>query len=332
MRRCLFAAAGLFAALAPACAQASDWDAVIAAAKKEGSVAVYSALTGPPAIARMKAFEAQYGVRVDQFIGRASEVTERIRIELAAGRHIGDIYITSPATLPGHVKLGEIEPVMDVPGATDIRADIERDPDGVPVWVPPYGILVNARLVGETEITGWKDLLDPKWKGKMTGDDLRLSGAGAAMFEATYKAFGRDYHDRLAQQDYVVTRNNREAERQVARGEYAIYFPQQLPYALALKGLPVRMIAPKEGWVYASAHFALLRGAPHPNAARLLTQFMLEPESQLAFANAGLIPVTNGVIEKASDDARPFLQTKLLGGGTYELQDKMMALAATIYR
>ena len=121
-------------------------------------------------------------------------------------------------------------------------------------------------------------------------------------------------------------------ERQVARGEYAIYFPQQLPYALALKGLPVRMIAPQEGWVYASANFALLTDAPHPNAARLLANFLLEPESQLAFANAGLIPVTKGIIEKASDEARPFLNTKLLGAGTYELQSSMMDIASGIYK
>lgn len=332
MRLLILALGSLLIAAPFARAADAEWDAVVAAAKKEGSVAVYSALSGPPAIARMKAFETAYGIRVDHFIARASEVTERVRMEHAAGRHIGDIYISSPATLPAHVKLGEIQPAMQVPAGVGLRDDIERDPDGVPVWVPPYGILVNSRLVGENEVTGWADLIDPKWKGKLIGDDLRLSGAGAAMFEATYKALGREFHEKLARQDYLVTRNNREAERQVARGEYAIYFPQQLPYALALKGLPLRMIAPREGWVYASAHFALLAGAPHPNAARLLTQFMLEPESQLAFANAGLIPVVKGVVEKASDEARPYLQAKLLGGGTYALQDKLMALAAEIYK
>lgn len=331
MRRVLFAFFALFAA-GPAGAADADWDSVIAAAKREGSVAVYSALSGPPVIARMKAFEAKYGIRVDHFIARASEVTERLRMEQAAKRFIGDIYISSPATLPAHAAKGEIQPAMNVPAAAELRDDIERDGNGVPVWYPPYGILSNASLVREDEVTSWTDLLNPKWKGRMTGDDLRLSGAGAAMFEATYKAFGQDYHERLAKQDYVVTRNNREAERQVARGEYAIYFPQQLPYALALKGLPLRMIAPREGWVYASAHFGLLTGAPHPNAARLLTNFMLEPDSQLSFANAGLIPVIKGIIEKASDEARPYLSVKLLGGGTYEQQEKMMALAARIYK
>ena len=328
--RCLLV---VFAALAFAApVRSAEWDDVVAAARKEASVTVYSALIGPPAIARMKAFEAAYGIRVDQFIGRASEVSERIRMEHVARRPIGDIYIASPATLPVHVKAGEIQPAMRVPNAVNLRDDLERDENGVPAWYPPYGLLANANLVGPDELKSWKDLLNPKWKGRMIGDDLRLSGAGASMFEATFKAFGREFHEQLAKQDYLVTRNNRGAERQVARGEYAIYFPQQLPYALSLKGLPIRMIAPEEGWVYASANFALLSDAPHPNAARLLTNFMLEPESQLVFANAGLIPVTRGTIEKASEEARPFLSRKLLGAGTFELQQKMMDLAAGIYK
>ena len=85
----------------------------------------------------------------------------------------------------------------------------------------------------------------------MLSDDLRVGGAGGAMFEATYKAFGREFHETLAKQDVQVTRNNREAERRVARGEFPVYFPQQLPYALALKGLPIKMIVPDEGVVYA---------------------------------------------------------------------------------
>ncbi len=309
-----------------------SWDAVVAAARKEGSVAVYSALSGPPTIARFKAFEAAYGIRVDHFVARASEVSERVRMEQSARRYIGDIYISSPASMPGRAIAGELQPAMKTPNLANLRDDIEHDDNGVPVWYPPYGILANTRLVGENDITSWKDLLDPRWKDRMIGDDPRLSGSAAAFFEATWKAFGREYHDRLATQHHVYTHNNREAERQVARGEYALYFPQQLPYALALKGLPVRMIVPKEGWIYASAHFALLTGAPHPNAARLLTNFMLEPESQLVLANAGLIPVTKGVIEKANDDARPYLSARLFGAATYANQDKLMALAAEIYK
>ncbi len=331
MNRLLVLAFALVAGAA-ARAQDADWAKVVEAAKKEGSVAVYSALSGPPQVERMKAFEKQYGVRVDHFIARASEVTERIRIEQVSKRYNGDVYISSPTSLPLHKKAGVIQPMMNVPALATLREDLDGDGNGVPVWYPPYGILINTNMVKPEEFRSWKGLLDPKWKGKMLSDDLRLAGAGGAMFEATYKAYGREYHEALAKQDVQVTRNNREAERRVARGEFPIYFPQQLPYALALKGLPVKMIVPDEGVVYALAQFALLTGAPHPNAARLLTQFMLEPESQLFFANSGVIPVVKGIAEKTNDDARPYMFTKMFGAGTYEHQERLLGIAAEIYK
>lgn len=313
-------------------AQDAEWAKVIEAAKKEGSVAVYSALSGPPQVERMKEFEKKYGIRVDHFIARASEVTERIRIEQVAKRYNGDIYIASPTTLPTHRAAGYIQPMMNVPASATLRADVRGDGNGVPVWFPPYGILINTNMVKPEEFRSWKGLLDPKWKGRMLGDDLRLSGAGGAMLEATWHAFGREFHEALAKQEVSVTRNNREAERRVARGEYPVYFPQQLPYALTLKGLPVKMIVPEEGVVYAQAQFALLTGAPHVNAARLLTQFMLEPESQLHMANAGVLPVVNGIAEKTNDDARPYMSAKLFGAGTHEHQERLLKIAAEIYK
>ena len=41
----------------------------------------------------------------------------------------------------------------------------------------------------------------------------------------TYEKFGREFHEKLAQQNVAFTRDMREAERRVARGEYAIYLP-----------------------------------------------------------------------------------------------------------
>ena len=328
----LLALAALLATVHSGCAQDADWTKVIEAAKKEGSVAVYSALSGPPQVERMKAFEKQYGIRVDHFIARASEVVERIRIEQTSKRYNGDVYISSPTSLPLHKQAGNIQPMMNVPAMSNLRSDLEGDGNGVPVWYPPSGILINTNMVKPEEFKSWKNLLDPKWKGKMLSDDLRLAGAGGAMFEATYKAFGRAYHEALAKQDVSVTRNNREAERRVARGEYPVYFPQQLPYALALKGLPIKMIVPDEGVVYALAQFALLTGAPHSNAARLLTQFMLEPESQLYFGNSGVIPVVKGIAEKTNDEARPYMFTKMFGAGTFEHQERLLKIAAEIYK
>ena len=86
----------------------------------------------------------------------------------------------------------------------------------------------------------------------------------------------------------------REAERRVARGEYAIYLPWLVNYLPSLKGLPVKAALPQEGVVYLPYASSLLTKAPHPNAARVLIDFMLSDEGQPIYASEGLLPTIAG--------------------------------------
>jgi len=310
----------------------SEWDKVIAAAKQEGSVVLYTALGGPFQEAPIKAFQQRYGIKVEEFRGRASEVRERARIEVATGRVAGDIYQGSDASFAQLNALGLLDPVREVPAMTTLLPSIAKDGLGVPIALYPYAILVNTRLVRDDEIRSWKDLLEPKWAGKILSDDLRVYGSGLALFETTYTAFGRAFHEGLAAQKPSITRANREAEQRVARGEYAMFLPQMFPYALRLKGLPVRLAIPDEGAVYALSELGQIKGAPHPNAARLLMNHFLSEEAQLNFANAGLRPVVAGIAEKADAAVQPLMKAKLLGTYTAEGQDRMPPIAAEIYK
>ena len=83
---------------APVLAQA-DWDNVIAAAKKEGVIYVYQSQHGTPHwLAVVKDFETRYGVKVQVYDARASEMTEKIRVEQTSGRYLAD-RISVPATV-----------------------------------------------------------------------------------------------------------------------------------------------------------------------------------------------------------------------------------------
>ena len=60
----------------------ASWDFVVAAAKKEGKVVVYSMALGAPYLAAVvKSFEKEYGIAVESLDLRASELVERIRTE-----------------------------------------------------------------------------------------------------------------------------------------------------------------------------------------------------------------------------------------------------------
>jgi ABC-type Fe3+ transport system substrate-binding protein len=194
-------------------------------------------------------------------------------------------------------------------------------------------ILINTRLVKpEDEPKSWNDLNDPKWKGKILSDDMRPLGSGNTMFAILQKKMGAGFNDQLAQQKPVFSRDMRNDARRVARGEYPIYVPQVFAFASDLKGLPVKVVIPKEGAPYAQMELALLKNAAHPNAARLFVNHFLDQDSQLLYANGWMLPVVKGVAEKANEEARPFADAKLMGPALLEERPAMMELAKKLYQ
>jgi iron(III) transport system substrate-binding protein len=219
-----------------------------------------------------------------------------------------------------------------VPNIANLRPDLPATDLWIPAWIQAYGVLVNTRMVKpEDEPKKWTDLLDPKWKDKILSDDTRPIGGGQTMFFVLQKTYGTPFHEKLAAQNLVFSRDLRNDARRVARGEYPLYIPQMFAMASDLKGLPVKALVMAEGVPYVPINFAQLKNAPHPNAARVFINHFLEQESQLQYANAWMTTVVKGMAEKANPDARPFVEPKLLGATTLEERIPMMALAKKIY-
>lgn len=313
---------------------AAEWDQVVAAGKKEGKLVLYNSANGASYFTNIiKAFEKKYGIQVDSFDMRASELTERIRAEQVAGRFLGDLELHSTSTIQQQAIDGPfVEKVGRVPNIANLKAELPATDMWIPAWIQAYGVLVNTQMVkAGDEPKAWKDLLDPKWKDKILSDDTRPIGGGQTMFFVLEKTYGTPFHEKLAAQNLVFSRDMRNDARRVARGEYPLYIPQMFAMASDLKGLPVKAVVMSEGVPYVPINFAQLKNAPHPNAARVFINFFLEEESQLQYANAWMTPVIKGLMAKANEDARPYVEPKLLGATTLEERIPMMELAKKIY-
>jgi iron(III) transport system substrate-binding protein len=327
----------LASAARPASAQAppeAEWRKVVEAARKEGKVVVYSGAVGSPVVPKVgAAFEAKYGIRMELLEARASELRERIRTEQTAGKLLGDVSYNGSTTTALQLAEGAFQPYGALPNAGRPVAPFKADGTRVPIYVIQYGILVNTEMVKPAEEPkSWKDLLDPRWKRKILSDDLRALGGGAVFFMVTLQAFGREYQEKLAEQQLHMNRELRGTYPRVARGEYPVYIPFTLPDILDLKGLPVKAIVASEGCPYVRFDGTILKNAPHPNAARLLLDFFLSDEAQLIYANMGFVSVVGGLESKVAAEARPLAQAKLLGTTDPKLQEEMLKLARQIYK
>jgi ABC-type Fe3+ transport system substrate-binding protein len=322
------------APLAQAHAQ-DDWAAVVDAARREGVVVVYNAGLGVQLYAEIaRRFTEKYGIRVETINGRGSEMTERIRSEHAGHRYVGDVECHSATNLATQtLQGGYLQPHGGVPNMAHLRAPFVARPSQIPMYVQAYGMLVNTALVKEGEAPrAWKDLLDPKWKGRILQDDPRPSGAGQGLFGVLLKTYGREFLEKLAAQNPVFDRDSANDVRRVARGEFALFTPLTYGLASDLKGLPVRPIVPEDGSPYSTIDFGTLTNAPHPNAARLFINYFLEADSQLVYANGWMPPVVAGVVERSSAEAKLFASARLLGTTYPEEREALTRAAAEIFK
>ncbi|MBN9080555.1 MAG: hypothetical protein BGP04_19995 [Rhizobiales bacterium 62-17] len=311
---------------------ADDWNAVIVAAKKEGVVNLYSAQIGVPELKKItQAFQAKYNIPVQTLELRASELVERLRLEQATNRTQADVAFTGGAvTLE---KIGVLQPRGAIPNVARLDEKFQGSDFRVPVFSQSFAIVVNQKLVPEAERPkSWADLADPKWKGKILSDDFRALGGGGLFFAVTYEHLGQAFHEKLAQNSPVFSRDIRESSRRIARGEYPLYLPYVLPDALLTKGLPLAVVFPQEGTPYGNFDAGVVKGAAHPNAARLFIDFFLSDEAQLIYAAGGRRPTVKGLEASYPAEARPYLETKLLGTQEDpEQRDRMLKLATEIY-
>jgi iron(III) transport system substrate-binding protein len=264
---------------------------------------------------------------------RANELREKIRTEQSAGRFVADVTQNGVITIGAQLRDGALQPHGGIPNVKNLMAPFAADDTRVPVFVMSYGLLINTRLVKPAdEPKSWKDVLDPKWKGKILADDMRKFGGGNIIFQVLHQTFGQKFVEDLAKQGPVFSRDVGNDGRRIGRGEYPLYLPQLYNYYWELKGLPVKFIVPEEGSAYAPFQLAMLKNAPRPNAARLLIHHFLELESQAAYGNEGSTPVVKGAAELTDPEVRPFSEIKLLGTADPNHTDAMLRKAEEIFK
>jgi iron(III) transport system substrate-binding protein len=311
-------------------AQSSDWTAVTAAAKQEGKLTVYGA--GVVLKAVIGRFQAATGISTQLLEGRTTEVRERVRTEQSAGRVNADVLSNGAVTSTNMMREGRFVDHGPLPALGNIKAPFKDDGILLPYTANALALLVNSNMVTEADQPkSWRDLTDPKWKGKMLMDEPRVGGVGYVFFAVTYEKLGRSYQEAFAAQQPTIMADAALANRRIALGEFPLYVGFSFQDWRGLKGLPLRVVIPQEGALYSTLNASIVKGAPHPNAARLFLNFLIDADAQHAITALGSRSTTETIAPDVPPDIRKLLEAPLWGASNPDDQKRMNALAAEIY-
>jgi ABC-type Fe3+ transport system substrate-binding protein len=284
----------------------ADWEKVVEAARKEGSVNV-ATYAGTAHRKVLDVFEAAYpGIKVEhtQFQSSSRDYVPRVLQEQKAGLFTWDV-----SFMPLQEMIRQLKPAggLDPVRPNIVRAEALDDKGWLDTYLGGYpdddkqwgyaldknrykSVWVNTDLVKDDEITKFSDLLDPKWRGKLLAGDPRTKGSGFLAFTAIRAKEGDSAMQTiLKDQEAVVSVDARQLTEFMVRGRYAasigaVDVPILKDFLAQGMGSNLKNI-PMVETDYVNAGnktMWLMKSAPHPNAAKVLMNWSLGKESGIA--------------------------------------------------
>ncbi|HKT20727.1 MAG TPA: extracellular solute-binding protein [Stellaceae bacterium] len=264
----------------------------MAAAKREGSVRWYTSTPIAAAQSIANSFEKATGIKVELFRSGGSAVLSRFMQELNAGAHEADVITTSdPAAAATLTKRGIF--VAFKPANFDkIPAEV-KDPDGY--WIAQRLNLLAIAVKGDAVKPAdrpktWSDLTEAKYKGLEVMPDPSFTSLQLVAVGTLSKSLGWGFYEKLKRNDIMIVQGHQQVEDMVKRGERPIAAEELDSYAAddRKKGQDIVTIYPTEGVFAIASPTAIVKGGPHPNAAKALAEYMIGDAVQETFPQQGI--------------------------------------------
>ena len=252
--------------------------------KPEGEVVVYSAADADMVNAMVAAFQQKYpAIKTSTVVAGTGEIIKRVEAE--ASRPLGDVlWSVGPESLGAKKSL--LAPYESREAAAFFPGQAPGDHVWTPFTVMPYIIMYNKKLVPDAEAPKtWKDVVDPRWKGKVAYADATKSGSSYTLLVTWLTVFGKNdtgwkYVEDVLRQSKVLPKSSM-TYQMVANAEIPIGLTfEQAAFEYLKGGAPIGIVYPAEGTAIIPDGSAIIANAPHPNAARLFLDFTVSKEGQ----------------------------------------------------
>jgi iron(III) transport system substrate-binding protein len=270
---------------APRPATKSQWAKIVAAAKKEGSVTLYTSQNPLFLADTAKAFKAKYGITLTVNRNIDGVLTQQVSAEESSGKVNADVVvIASKPIVYGMQKAPNFWLTNEV-GPDLYKKAYDRKLFGGPG---------KANLVGEAILgIGWNtslypkgikdlpDVLDSSLKGRL-GVVKPTAPSLVDWYLWVQSKYGKNFLPKLAAQKPKIYTSSLPMTQAVASGEISVgSFVATSAINLKQQGAPIDFKVPggKDAW-NAPWWGMVLKKAPHPNAAQLLMNYLVTKEGQ----------------------------------------------------
>jgi iron(III) transport system substrate-binding protein len=253
---------------------------LIAAAKKEGAMVLYTANIAETEQEVIKAFNKRFPeIKIELLRAPGGQLITRVKTEASAGKLRADVVDHSDRAL-----MKEIEDLFQdyaPPNAADYIPEASSSKKLWPRATLVWSIAYNTELV-KNPPKSWMDLTKPEYGPKKIGQVIAPSGGTTwtrSMFER--QVVDKDYWKKQAATEPVLFPSNAPTSDALVRGEvqiapilYNAVLPKQRD------GAPIGILFGTEGAPVTPFAAGVTKTAAHPNAAKLYLNWCLSDEGQ----------------------------------------------------
>ncbi|NML43580.1 extracellular solute-binding protein [Ramlibacter sp. G-1-2-2] len=254
---------------------------LVKAAQAEGSIMLYSSEDESTQKATLAAFEKKYGIKGSFIRFPTGPLMQRFNTEHDAGKVQADVVSVS-STVPFDKQADrflaltpQVIPNLGGWPKAQVKANFLNHTMDI------VALVYNTELLKPDEVPKtWADLANPKWKGKFLLTDPQVADNYMGWLDAVERSQGTELLKKIATQNYKVTQSGASGVQQVAAGAYLFNAPTFTAFSrpLIAKHAPIAIQYLANPSVISARSIGIAAKAPHPNAARLLVNWLVSEE------------------------------------------------------
>ncbi len=262
-----------------------------AAAKREGQVTWYTSTPVKVAQFIAREFEKQTGIKVELLRTGGQGVIRRFLQEVDGGRINADMITMSDMSAANAMtKRGLFVPFKPKGFDKVIDSAKERDGHYIAQRLSFIGMVARTDKVADADMPKqWSDLTQPKYKGKLVMADPSFTAIQLMVVGTLSRKLGWQFYEALRKNDTLIVQGHEQVYDMLKRGERMIAAELADPRVYT-NGKPppnMRIIFSPEGTIVVPSPSGVIKGSPHPNAAKLFAQFNLTIQVQSKLSGDG---------------------------------------------